>query len=43
MQRWNGWGDENIHLDLPARGSSDFARSDRRRKGPAGLCPGKIY
>ena len=20
MQRWNGWGDENIYLDLPARG-----------------------
>ena len=20
MQRWNGWGDENIYLDLPTRG-----------------------
>ena len=20
MQRWNGWGNENIHFDLPARG-----------------------
>ena len=20
MQRWNGWGDENIHMDLPAQG-----------------------